>query len=239
MILRIQRKKKTELKGQAFTEARVSSASGEVGLIETIRNFTINSEKHSKQSQSESWATGNFRDRHKFKIKSLYNQSPKLFYNKRQNKTEMACNCSEGSLIPRGNVNIWVMEILMKTCWTRLLMLSVVNTVVSDCEGRQHWWQTCSFLNSSSAFLWPPSTPQLQASAIKLFALWLDPLPVLHSFSDILGVLTNIPWRPAVNKSSASSLPTSVRSAPTPSQTRKCVSTHELLIRALPPLQFS
>lgn len=48
------KKKKLELKGQVSTEARVSSASGEVGLIETIHNYTINSEKLSKQSQSES-----------------------------------------------------------------------------------------------------------------------------------------------------------------------------------------
>lgn len=105
-----------------------SSASGEVGLIDTICNFTINSEKLSKQSQSESWATGIFRGWHEVKTKSLYNQSPKLFYNRKKQGWRLACNCIGGSLIPRGNVDIWVMEILMKTCWMRLLMLNVINS---------------------------------------------------------------------------------------------------------------
>lgn len=39
-----------------------SSPSVEVGLINTIRNFTIKSEKLPKQTQYVSWATGIFRE---------------------------------------------------------------------------------------------------------------------------------------------------------------------------------
>lgn len=66
--------------------------SGEVGLIDTIRSFTIERENF-KHSQSESFATGIFRDWHKVKTNSLYNQSPKVFYN---NKKWEICIQSQG-----------------------------------------------------------------------------------------------------------------------------------------------
>lgn len=99
--------------------------SGEVGLIDTIRNFTIERENF-KHSQSESCATGIFRDWHKVKTNSLYNQSPKYFIITKNDR--FAFNSRGWSLIRRGNVDIWVMEILLKTCWMRLLMLNVPNS---------------------------------------------------------------------------------------------------------------
>lgn len=53
---------------------------------------------------------------------------PNYFTTEKKQGWRLACNCIGGSLIPRGNVDIWVMEILMKTCWMRLLMLNVINS---------------------------------------------------------------------------------------------------------------
>lgn len=87
---------------------------------------------------------------------------------KKKKGSTLACNYSGGSLIPRGNMNIWVMEILKKTCWMTLLMWSVANSF--------YLWRETTLMTKllfSEQQLCIFSTPQLQPFAIKLCGLTL------------------------------------------------------------------
>lgn len=82
--------------------------------------------------------------------------------------------------------------------------------IVSDCEERQHRWQTRSFLQ----FCILVTSLHFSIGGIRNWTFLFVIRPFTCFALVFWHVLTKIPWRPVVNKSSASSLPASMRSAP-------------------------